>query len=486
MDGAARKVLVPPLGTLCGLESKSIVPESLNVKLPLDKQAIETAVLFLSLIDCQEQEGGELQVCLRNESYPVQMYSEVKVVEALQHTPSPYGDHPLTGGEYRVDECVSNRTSNPEVMALWDEVEVRVAHLKTAVATVAWSCFLRKEALLQLSFDFGPQGEVSDLVKTDVDAMVEIIKQMAKMLAIGQMLAVSVYIDGATCEPHRSILLVSADSVVYYDPPGSASSHSRHHAMRSRYIIDFLCENFGADSDVEFTAMAGVDHVCPQGAPGSCDFNCNALCMLAVTAASYVGVSKAMLVMSILRRLGVKVMDRMAANLPTVLVKFALAHATHALEIPPSSLRLVQLGGWQPSAFDHYEALSRLEASIPEWRLVVRAAIEGQDAAAAGVAGLDSSTRPAARVPDAPVEIGGGEAGYRSPCTSPRASLCSTAARSLWGRIWARVTMWWMCEGATDTKVPSTVSERSLRGRRTLLSTYGLTSTGCLPSTARR
>jgi hypothetical protein len=188
MDGAARRVLVPPLGTLCGLESKSIVPESLDVKLPLDKQAIEPAVLFLSLIDCQEQEGGELQICLRNESYPVQMYSEVKVVEALQHAPTLYGAHPLTGSEYRIDECVSNRASNPEVMVLWDEVEVRVAHLKTAVATVAWSCFLRKEALVQLSFDFGPQGAVSDLVKTDVDTMAEVVKQMAKMLAIGQML----------------------------------------------------------------------------------------------------------------------------------------------------------------------------------------------------------------------------------------------------------------------------------------------------------
>jgi hypothetical protein len=289
MESAARTVLAPPLGALCGLESKNIVPESLSVRLPLDKQAIETTVLFLSLIDCQEPAAEELQVRLRNESYSLQMYSEVKVVEALQHAPTSYGDHPLTGSEFRVEECVSNRALDPEIVALWDEVDVRVALLKTAVATVAWSCFLRKEALLQLSFDFGPQGEVSDLVKTDVDAMAETIKQMAKMLAIGQMLAVSVYIDGASCEPHRAILLVNADSVVYYDPSGSASSHSRHHAMRSRYTIDFLCENFGADSDVEFTAMAGVDHVCPQGAPGSCDFNCNALCMLAVTAASYVG-----------------------------------------------------------------------------------------------------------------------------------------------------------------------------------------------------
>jgi hypothetical protein len=67
-------------------------------------------------------------------------------------------------------------------------------------------------------------------------------------------------------------------------------------------------------SEGEPTTAAGQDDACPQGAPDACDFNCNALCMLLVAAACSGGLDKALLVIRVIRRLGVKVMDCLSAQ----------------------------------------------------------------------------------------------------------------------------------------------------------------------------
>jgi hypothetical protein len=317
--------------------------------------------LFLSLIDCQDWETGTMQLCLRSESYSDQMKAECKLVEALQHGPTPYGVHPMTGKEAQRE------------VDLWQMVMECSSRLSTPEAITAWSCFLQGEALLQLSFVFKDEGTTSLEVDADVEIMVNIVKQVSKMLDTRQMLVVSIYVDGAGCEPHRAIMLLGTSDVVYYDPSGNDVSQSDHHRLRSTHIRGFLRRTFGVDFGTSFSDVAGVDAACPQGAKGSCDFNCNAHCMVAVVSACYAGLPNAMPAMCVMRRLGVKVMDTIAAVLPSVLVKLAVEHRGSPFD--PECSRYAPLGGWQPSVFSHYKARYRFEKSMPEWRQLIGVAL---------------------------------------------------------------------------------------------------------------
>jgi hypothetical protein len=240
------------------------------------------------------------------------------------------------------------------------------SRLSTPEAITAWSCFLLGEALLQLSFVFKDEGTTSLEVDADVEIMVDVVKQVSKMLDTRQMLVVSIYVDGAGCEPHRAIMLLGTSDVVYYDPSGNDVSQSDHHRLRSTHIRGFLRRTFGVDFGTSFSDVAGVDAACPQGAKGSCDFNCNAHCMVAVISACYAGLPNAMPFMCVMRRLGVKVMDTIAAILPSALVKLAVEHRGSPFD--PECSRYAPLGGWQPSVFNHYKARYRFERSMSEWR----------------------------------------------------------------------------------------------------------------------
>ena len=226
---------------------------------------------------------------------------------------------------------------------------------------------------MQLSFVFKEEGTTSLEIDADVEVMVDIVKQVSKMLDAGQMLVVSIYVDGAGCEPHRAVMLLGTTKVVYYDPSGNDESQSDHHRLRSTHIRGFLRRTFGVDFGTSFSDVAGVDAACPQGAKGSCDFNCNAHCMVAVISACYAGLSNAMPTMCVMRRMGVKVMDTIAAVLPSVLVKLAVEHGGSPFE--PECSKCAPLGGWQPSVFRQYKARFRFEKSLPEWRQLIGAAI---------------------------------------------------------------------------------------------------------------
>jgi hypothetical protein len=102
--GGKRGAMVPVLGGCCGLERANICFAFSETRLTAIKRATETVALFLSLIDCQDWETGVMQLCLRSESYSDQMKAECKLVEALQHGPTPYGVHPMTGMEAQRDE----------------------------------------------------------------------------------------------------------------------------------------------------------------------------------------------------------------------------------------------------------------------------------------------------------------------------------------------------------------------------------------------
>jgi hypothetical protein len=381
--GGKSGAMVPVLGSFCGLERSNICFAFSETRLTALKRATETVALFLSLIDCQDWETGVMQLCLRSENYLDQMKAECKLVEALQHGPTPYGVHPMTGKEFqRADD-------------LWQLVMVRSSGLSTPEAITAWSCFLLGEALLQLSFVFGDEGATSAEVDADVEAMVDVVKQVSKLLDARQMLVVSIYVSGAGCEPHRAIMLLGTSAVVYYDPSGNADSQSDHHRLRSTHIRSYLRQKFGVDFGTSFSDVAGVDAACPQGAKGSCDTNCNAHCMVAVISACYAGLQNAMPVMCVARRLGVKVMDTIAAILPSALVKFAVEHRGSPFE--PECSKYAPLGGWQPSVFDHYQARFRFERSMPEWRKVILCALavdERADGPASACFGPASQATP--------------------------------------------------------------------------------------------
>ena len=119
--GGKRGAMVPALGGHCGLERDNVCFAFSDIRLTDIKRATETVALFLSLIDCKDWETSVMQLCLRRESYSDQMKAECKLVEALQHGPTPYGAHPMTGMEAQregdlwqmVMECAS-RLVTPE------------------------------------------------------------------------------------------------------------------------------------------------------------------------------------------------------------------------------------------------------------------------------------------------------------------------------------------------------------------------------------
>jgi hypothetical protein len=199
---------------------------------------------------------------------------------------------------------------------------------------------------MQSSFVFRDEGGTSILVDADVDIMMGVIKLLMKMLLGRQMLVVPVYISGAGCESHRAMLLVGSSDVTYYDPSGGGLGQSIHHRERGAHILTALRDCFDNFSGTTFSSAAGEDDACPQGALEACNFNCNALCMLLVVAASLGGVSRALPTIRVLRRLGVKVMDCLSAILPTALTKLASEYdPLFERECSEAST----LGGWIPT-----------------------------------------------------------------------------------------------------------------------------------------
>jgi hypothetical protein len=79
---------------------------------------------------------------------------------------------------------------------------------------------------------------------------------------------------------------------------------------------------------------------------------------------------KAMTILRILRRLGVKAMDRVAAILPSAIVRTACAHDPgHQTECSG----FTPLGGWQPSQYDAISQRERFELlQAPMLVLVMR------------------------------------------------------------------------------------------------------------------
>jgi hypothetical protein len=163
------------------------------------------------------------------------------MVKALQHGKTTEGAHPITGKEFDVGLSQTGK-ANSTTAKLWDMIKRRAGCLRTTIAREAWACFLGGDALMQLSFVFGDDGKTSSLGDADVDIVIGVIKLIMKMLRGRQMLVVPVYINGAGCEPHRAVMLVSSSEVVYYDP--SSANQADHHQRRGSHIVNVLRSRF--------------------------------------------------------------------------------------------------------------------------------------------------------------------------------------------------------------------------------------------------
>jgi hypothetical protein len=204
--------------------------------------------MWLALCDCYDWGAGELQLSLRNDQYSLQIRCERKFVEALQLAPMPKGMKPLTGGEFA-------QSTSQSGSLLWCMITKQVLALTTVDAKTAWSFFVRGEALLQLSFVFDEGGSLAHLVGMDVEVMVGVIKLLLRSMNSRQLLAVAVYISGASCDSHRAVLLVSNSRIIYYDPAGDHSSQATHHRLRGLFITSYLRRYFESESCTDFSSV---------------------------------------------------------------------------------------------------------------------------------------------------------------------------------------------------------------------------------------
>jgi hypothetical protein len=357
------KKVVPVCGAFFAVEQLSLGHQLEGAKLPYDEGAAAAVALWLAICDSTDWKIDVLQLALRDEEYPRQALCERRLVEVLQRASTPRGMVPMTGGEFAGSTTQSGKL-------LWEMILECSSTLSTDDARASWACFRQGDALMQLTFTFDDEGTHSAARNADAGRMIKMIKLISRSLSPRQMLVVVVYIDGGRCEPHRAVMLVGLTEIIYYDPAGSQPSQARHHELRGKYIVGYLRRTLGSESDTSFSSVSGDDSACPQGADGACTFNCNGLGMVAALAACYVGMEKAMLVMRVLRRLGVEVMDKVVAVLPSAIIRLCEAHDP---DFPPECSRWAPLGGWQPSLYKHYHQRKRFDHLVaPMLDMVMR------------------------------------------------------------------------------------------------------------------
>jgi hypothetical protein len=239
------RVVSPVIGSRCGIVVSSTEAQLAGEALPFDEVATQVVSQMLATIDCIDWKTRISQICLRSTEYSKQMQCEHSFVVGLQQAETRLGAHPMCGKEF-----------DPE-SDLWAMMLSRVKSLSTPIAIQAWSCFADNQALLQLSFVFGEEGGCIDEVVADATVMVGIVKLLMRTLIGRQMIVMPVYINGAGCDPHRAILLVGNEEVVYYDPSGA--EYREHHCLRGALVMAFLQEHFGSCPSMSFAGAAGQD-----------------------------------------------------------------------------------------------------------------------------------------------------------------------------------------------------------------------------------